>query len=99
MPVADDAVVIMAAGARHIDTTKTATPAKMPTAIATARRVFWPFRAPRGARAATSLSGVVVSRVVLSARFMRELLDAMNDNYAKWQTREGIRDLPEFGNE
>jgi hypothetical protein len=41
--------------------------------------------------------GVVVSRVSLSPRFMRELIDAMSDNYSKWQTREGIRDLPEFG--
>jgi Protein of unknown function (DUF3467) len=43
--------------------------------------------------------GVVVSRVNLSPRFMRELIDAMQDNYAKWQTREGIRDLPEFSDE
>ena len=43
--------------------------------------------------------GVVVSRVNLSPRFMRELIDAMQDNFAKWQTREGIRDLPEFGDE
>ena len=41
--------------------------------------------------------GVVVSRVNLSPRFMRELIDAMEDNYAKWQTREGIRNLPEGG--
>ena len=40
--------------------------------------------------------GVVVSRVSLSPRFMRELVDAMSDNFSKWQTREGIRDLPEF---
>jgi hypothetical protein len=26
---------------------------------------------------------------------MRELIDAMTDNYQRWQTREGIRDLPE----
>ena len=43
--------------------------------------------------------GVVVSRVNLSAKFMRELIDAMHDNYSKWQTREGIRDLPEFSDE
>jgi len=30
---------------------------------------------------------------------MRELIDAMHDNFSKWQTREGIRDLPEFGND
>ena len=41
--------------------------------------------------------GVVVSRINLSPRFMRELIDAMEDNFSKWQTREGIRDLPEFG--
>jgi hypothetical protein len=40
--------------------------------------------------------GVVVSRINLSPRFMRELIDAMDDNFSKWQTREGIRDLPEF---
>jgi hypothetical protein len=43
--------------------------------------------------------GVVVSRVSLSPRFMRELIDAMTDNYSKWQTREGIRDLPEYPDE
>ena len=43
--------------------------------------------------------GVVVSRVNLSAKFMRELIDAMHDNYSKWQTREGIRDLPEISDE
>ena len=41
--------------------------------------------------------GVVVSRLNLSARFMRELIDAMEDNYSKWRTREGIKNLPEFG--
>ena len=41
--------------------------------------------------------GVVVSRVNLSPRFMRELIDAMEDNYSKWRTREGIKNLPEFG--
>ena len=39
--------------------------------------------------------GVVVARVNLSAKFMRELMDAMSDNWSKWQTREGIRNLPE----
>ena len=43
------------------------------------------------------IPGVVVSRVNLSPRFMRELIDAMEDNYSKWQTREGIKNLPEFG--
>ena len=40
--------------------------------------------------------GVVVSRVSVSPRFMRELIDAMEDNFSKWRTREGIRDLPEW---
>lgn len=43
------------------------------------------------------IPGVVVSRVNLSPRFMRELIDAMEDNYSKWQTSEGIKNLPEFG--
>ena len=41
------------------------------------------------------IPGVVVSRVNLSPRFMRELIDAMEDNYSKWRTREGIKNLPE----
>jgi hypothetical protein len=39
--------------------------------------------------------GVVVARVNMSTRFMKELLDAMQDAYSKWSTREGIRNLPE----
>ena len=39
--------------------------------------------------------GVVVSRVNMSPRFMRELIDAMNDSWSKWAAREGIRNLPE----
>jgi hypothetical protein len=39
--------------------------------------------------------GVVVSRVNMSARFMKELLDAMQDAHSKYQAREGIRGLPE----
>src|SRR3979411_1838711 len=45
------------------------------------------------------IPGVVVSRVNLSPRFMRELIDAMEDNYSKWRTREGIKNLPEFEGE
>jgi hypothetical protein len=41
--------------------------------------------------------GVVVSRVNLSPRFMRELIDAMEDNWSKWRTSEGIKNLPEIG--
>ena len=40
--------------------------------------------------------GVVVTRVNLSPRFMRELIDAMEDDYSRWQARERIRELPEF---
>ena len=39
--------------------------------------------------------GVVVSRVNMSPRFMRELIDAMTDSWSKWTAREGIRNLPE----
>jgi hypothetical protein len=39
--------------------------------------------------------GVLVSRVNVSHRFMRELIDAMEDAWSKWETREGIRNLPE----
>ena len=45
---------------------------------------------------AEEIPGVVVSRINLSPRFMRELIDAMEDNYSKWRTREGIKSLPEF---
>src|SRR5262245_24575266 len=41
------------------------------------------------------MPGVVVSRVNMSPKFMRELLDAMNDSWSKFETREGIRNLPE----
>jgi hypothetical protein len=43
------------------------------------------------------IPGVVVSRVNVSPRFMRELIDAMSDNYGRWRTREGIKSLPETG--
>ena len=39
--------------------------------------------------------GSVVTRVNLSPRFMAELLTAMQDNFTRWQTREGIKNLPE----
>jgi hypothetical protein len=43
--------------------------------------------------------GVVVARINMSPRFMRELIDAMNDSWSKWSTREGIRNLPEQGSQ
>jgi hypothetical protein len=39
--------------------------------------------------------GVVVSRISVSPKFMRELIDAMEDNRSKWRTTEGIKNLPE----
>jgi hypothetical protein len=45
------------------------------------------------------IPGVVVSRIALSPRFLRELIDALEDNYSKWRTREGIKSLPEVPNE
>jgi hypothetical protein len=41
------------------------------------------------------IPGVVVARVNMSSRFMKELMDAMSDSWSKWQTTEGIRNLPE----
>jgi hypothetical protein len=41
------------------------------------------------------IPGVVVGRVNMAPRFMKELLDAMQDSWSKWSTREGIRNLPE----
>ena len=41
--------------------------------------------------------GVVVARVNISPRFMRELIDAMEHNWSKWRTTEGIKNLPEVG--
>jgi hypothetical protein len=44
---------------------------------------------------AEEVPGVVVSRISLSPKFMRELINAMEDNWSKWQTKEGIKNLPE----
>ncbi len=41
------------------------------------------------------IPGVLVSRINVSPRFLRELIDAMQDSWSKWETREGIRNLPE----
>jgi hypothetical protein len=41
------------------------------------------------------IPGVVVARVNLSSRFLKELLDAIQDSWSKWSAREGIRNLPE----
>ena len=42
------------------------------------------------------IPGVVVSRISASPMFVRELIDALEDNYSKWSTREGIKNLPEY---
>ena len=42
------------------------------------------------------IPGVVVSRVSAAPQFMRELIDALEDNYSKWSAREGIKNLPEY---
>ena len=49
----------------------------------------------RARRVAYAAAGLVVTRINLSTKFMKELLDAMQDSYSKWSTREGIRNLPE----
>ena len=45
------------------------------------------------------IPGVVVSRISASPKFVRELIDALEDNYSKWSTREGIKNLPEYRGE
>ena len=42
------------------------------------------------------IPGTIVSRVSMSPRFMKELLDVLEDNYSRWEAREGIKNLPEF---
>ena len=44
---------------------------------------------------ADEVPGVVVTRVSLAPQAMRELMDAMQDNWSKWRAREGIKQLPE----
>jgi hypothetical protein len=39
--------------------------------------------------------GVVVSRINASPKFVEELIAALQDAWSKFQTREGIRNLPE----
>src|ERR1700744_3907577 len=45
------------------------------------------------------IPGVVVSRINLSARFMQELIEAIQDNYSKWEYRASVKNLPETGDE
>ena len=39
--------------------------------------------------------GAVVSRINASPRFVEELIAALQDSWSKYQTTEGIRNLPE----
>src|ERR1700710_1687255 len=48
---------------------------------------------------ADEIPGVVVSRINVAPKFLRELTDALEDSYSKYRTREGIKNLPEFGGE
>ena len=41
------------------------------------------------------IPGVVVTRVNMAPRFMRELLAAMTDSLSKYETQQGIKNLPE----
>jgi hypothetical protein len=41
------------------------------------------------------IPGVVVSRVNMSTKFAKELLDAMQDSWSKFATVRGIQSLPE----
>ena len=43
------------------------------------------------------IPGVVVSRVNMSPKFAKELLEALQDSWSKYSTVKGIQDLPEFG--
>ncbi len=45
------------------------------------------------------IPGVVVSSVNMSPRLARELIDALEDAWSKYQTRQGIQNLPEFDGE
>ena len=42
-----------------------------------------------------AVPGVVVSRVNMSTKFMTELIEAMQDSWSKWSSREEIKNLPE----
>ncbi len=41
--------------------------------------------------------GVVVARINMSQQFTKELLEALNDAWSKYQTVTGIQNLPETG--
>lgn len=41
------------------------------------------------------IPGVVVTRVNMSPKFAKELLDALGDSWSKYTTVKGIQELPE----
>jgi hypothetical protein len=43
--------------------------------------------------------GVVVANVNMSPRLARELIDALQDAWSKWETRQGIKNLPEYSHD
>jgi hypothetical protein len=43
--------------------------------------------------------GVVVASINMSPRFTRELIDALQDAWSKWETRQGIKNLPEYSSD
>ena len=45
------------------------------------------------------IPGVVVARINVAPRFMRELMAALEENYSRWAARESIQSLPEFEGE
>jgi len=47
----------------------------------------------------SELPGVVVANVNMSPRLARELIDALQDAWSKWETRQGIKNLPEYSHD
>ena len=41
------------------------------------------------------IPGAVVARINMAPKFTRELITAIEDSVSKWESREGIRNLPE----
>jgi hypothetical protein len=52
-------------------------------------------RIDQGGEGTNEVPGVVVSRVYMSSKFAKELVDALNDAWSKYSTVKGIKDLPE----
>jgi len=52
-------------------------------------------RIDHGGESAAEVPGVVVSRVNMSTKFTKELIDALNDAWSKYSTVQGIKELPE----